>query len=183
MSSKDPSGPRFFALMVMSVGFVITFIAATEGEGGPVVAGTFMIGCIGVIILVTSIALEDRNWGRGRTTKSKFYRVLAYVLSMNVRDCGCAYGDGLGNTSPGSDWAEKETVWIREMDDARVRFVKAETGLKRCHKCGKHYSETERKTGRIRNVRKTTSHECWPAEEPQLRDSLNYRVIEAGTEY
>jgi hypothetical protein len=103
---------------------------------------------------------------------------VAKLIGYNVHNCGCVYEKNysVGRTNvPESEWMEQEKVYERSIEGAKVRFDKRKSGMKRCTQCGNHYHTVES----IRSNKCRHSRICWPEEEPDVREELDHRVIEA----
>lgn len=177
MPDVGTDAPRIFG-GILALSFAIVAVSAAASGDFYIVVLSVPVVLVFNTLLALSFSLEGRNVGRGRTPTGKLVRYLAAVACLDVRGCGCVYGRGLTFDTPDCSWAEREHVWIRSHDDARVTFRKAMTGMKRCHRCGKHYSATD-----VNNVPRyitndsDTYHECWPEDEPDIRDQLTLPIV------
>lgn len=175
----DASFPRFMGGWGSLAAAGAASVAVSEGQL-LLALGLTSLATVGLSIGIGSLYLEGENVGRGRSWQSRAARRFASIVWLQVRGCGCVYSDGIGDETPRKEWTEHETVWVRETHGGRVKFRKAKTGLRRCHRCGKHYSDTEEERSRaprLLNLDETV-RECWPEEEPDVRAELDERVVD-----
>lgn len=171
----DTDGPRMVVGSTAVLSFVVMVVAFEEGVVAlALVGGLVLPPAAGA--LVGSFVVQNTNQGRGRTRRSRWIRSFARVMCLNVRDCGCIYGRGITYHAPDTEWVESERVWFRSHDGARVEFRRGREGMKRCHRCGKHYHATDIPS-HSQYLPGDRHYECWPEEEPNVREKLNGRIV------
>lgn len=126
-----------------------------------------------IIIFVAFSKLSGSNY-----KDSPVLTQIAKFSGYKVHKCGCVYEKDYSHYStniPESEWMDQEKVYERSMEGAKIRFDKKKSGMKRCTECGNHYHTVES----ISSNRCKHRRICWPEEEPDVREELDHRVIEA----
>ena len=121
---------------------------------------------------------RESNVGRGRTRRSLWARRIAGLVGYRILPCGCTYvvsTDRYGRTyKPDADAVEETPLWLRNEQDARIEFRRAVEQLKRCHRCGRHYHDTD--TVDPRQFPRDVRYECWPEDEPECIEAFDAPV-------
>ena len=150
---------------------IIPIIVGLAMHSPPITIGLPILTVIvGGIICVK---IHKENYRNSRVLKQ-----FAKLLGFRVHNCGCVYEPNTSKYStniPSAEWINKEKVYERSMEGARVRFDEKKAGMKRCKQCGNHYHIVEGYSNRRNKHRRI----CWPEDEPDVREELNHRVIES----
>jgi hypothetical protein len=173
-------GDRFAGVCILaSISAGLTLLATATPDGTPrpqVVAllvavwAPTLLGWVGLVY-----RYRETNLGRADTSRRRWARRLARLVGYSVMPCGCTYvpvAVAWGSPNqPDADAVEETAVWLRRTTGERVRFHRVTEVLKRCHRCGRHYHDTDKEGVR---------HECWPEEEPAVVDDLDAPIREAA---
>lgn len=107
--------------------------------------------------VAVGIYIESRSPNIGSVARFGDSRVLRFarsVAGVSMEPCGCVHLD-THDTRPSVERKDREHVWLREHDGAKVKYTDGERQFVRCENCGERYHRTRQ------NPHSSVKHEFW----------------------